>query len=57
LRRGGAACRLIVATATKGARVFESIAVLTTLSLAAVFAFLVRQEYRSRQQDKHDADL
>jgi hypothetical protein len=37
--------------------VFESIAVLTTLSLAAVFAFLVRQEYRSRQQDKHDADL
>ena len=30
---------------------FESIAVLTTVSLAAVFAFLVRMEYRGRQQD------
>lgn len=35
---------------------FESLAVLTTLSLAAVFAFLVRMEYRGRQQDKQDAD-
>lgn len=35
---------------------FESIAVLTTIGLAAVFALLVRMEYRSRQQDKQNTD-
>jgi hypothetical protein len=32
--------------------VFETLAVLTTLGLAAVFALLVRSEYRARQNDK-----
>jgi hypothetical protein len=32
--------------------VFETLAVVTTLGLAAVFAILVRSEYRARQQDK-----
>jgi hypothetical protein len=36
--------------------VFESLAVLTTLSLIAIFAALLRMEYRSRQQDKQNAD-
>jgi hypothetical protein len=36
--------------------VFESLAVITTLSLIAIFAALVRMEYRGRQQDKHDTD-
>ena len=35
---------------------FESLAVITTLSLLAIFAALLRMEYRGRQQDKHDAD-
>jgi len=34
--------------------VFETLAVLTTLSLAAIFAALVRMEYRSRQQDDQE---
>jgi hypothetical protein len=36
--------------------VFESIAVLTTLSLLVIFGALLRMEYRGRQQDKQDAD-
>ena len=39
-----------------GATVFESIAVLTTLSLMAIFALLVRMDYKSRQEDKHKSD-
>jgi hypothetical protein len=34
--------------------VFESLAVLTTLSLLVIFGALLRMEYRSRQQDKQD---
>jgi len=36
--------------------VFESIAVLTTLSLMAIFALLVRMDYKSRQEDKQKSD-
>jgi hypothetical protein len=39
-----------------GDTVFESIAVLTTLSLLVIFGALLRMEYRGRQQDKQDAD-
>lgn len=35
---------------------FESIAVLTTLGLVAVFALLLRSEYRARQQDKKSGE-
>jgi hypothetical protein len=37
-----------------GDAVFETIAVLTTLSLVLIFAALLRMEYRSRQQDQND---
>jgi hypothetical protein len=37
-----------------GDTVFETLAVLTTLSLAVIFAALVRMEYRSRQQDDQE---
>jgi hypothetical protein len=37
-----------------GDTVFETLAVLTTLSLALIFAALVRMEYRGRQQDNQD---
>jgi hypothetical protein len=49
----------MVATATKrvqGVSVFESIAVLTTLSLMAIFALLLRMDYKSRQEDKQKSD-
>ena len=35
---------------------FETLAVLTTLSLVAIFAFLVRSEYRARQDDKKQGE-
>ena len=36
---------------------FESLAVITTLSLMAIFAALVRLEYRGRQEEeKGDSD-
>jgi len=36
--------------------VFESIAVLTTLSLIAIFGLLLRMDYVSRQEDKQNSD-
>jgi hypothetical protein len=35
---------------------FETLAVLMTLGLAAVFAFLIRSEYRARQNDKNQGE-